>query len=274
MKLNFEGGSSVNESNIRKLLPEGLTLGKDIRCLACVDSTNDYLKRLALQGGEHGTVVLADGQTGGRGRMDRRFESPAGAGIYLSILLKLECEPSELVTLTAWTAVAVCDALETCCGVHADIKWTNDLLLDGRKLCGILTELVMEGDIPCVILGIGLNVAQSRADFAELGLEQIATSLSAEGVTVEREELSAAIIRSLDGMLNEFPQEWQRWLNRYRQRCVTLNRPVTVLKKETNYLAYALAVEDDFTLRVRRENGEEECLSAGEVSVRGLMGYQ
>ena len=264
----------MNEPNIRKLLPEGLTLGRNLLCLDRVDSTNDCLKKLALQGGEHGTVVLADSQSSGRGRLGRRFESPAGAGIYLSVLLRPDCEAAEAIDLTAWAAVAVCDALEACCGVRADIKWTNDLLLGGRKLCGILTELVMDGDRPCVILGIGLNVTQSREDFAALGLEEIATSLAAEGVTAEREELAAALITALDGMLREFPQARARWLDRYRERCVTVNRPVTVLRNGERFAAYALAVETDFTLRVRWDNGGEECLSAGEVSVRGLMGYQ
>ena len=274
MELQLEGGSSVNEQNIRKLLPPELVLGRTMRCLECTGSTNDELKKLALRGGEHGTVVLADEQTGGRGRMGRRFESPAGAGVYLSALLRLGCPPAEALDLTAWVALAVCDALETCCGVRTDIKWTNDLLLNGRKLCGILTELVMDGATPCVILGIGLNVTQSRENFAALGLEQIATSLAAEGVTVEREELAAALIKALDGMMKEFPHKRQLWLGRYRERCITLNRPVTVLLGGERRTAFALAVEDDFTLRVRMEDGVEECLSAGEVSVRSLMGYE
>lgn len=264
----------MNENTIRGLLPPGRTLGRDIHCLDCVGSTNDYLKELALQGAEHGTVALADRQSGGRGRMGRRFESPAGAGVYLSVLLKPNCPPDELVTLTAWAAVAVREAVENCCGVRPEIKWTNDLLLGGRKLCGILTELVMDGDTPCVVLGIGLNVTQSREDFAPLGLEDIATSLAAEGVTVEREALAAAVIAALDGMMEEFPREKERWLNRYREGCMTLNRPVTVHWKGESLAAFALAVEDDFTLRVRWEDGGEELLSAGEVSVRGLLGYQ
>lgn len=264
----------MNEMSIRALLPVGSTIGKRILCLDRVDSTNDYLKKLALQGAEHGTVVLADGQSGGRGRMGRRFESPAGAGVYLSVLLRPECEPSEIVTLTAWAAVAVCDALEVCCGIRADIKWTNDLLLNGRKLCGILTELVMDRNMPCVVLGIGLNVVQSREDFDALGLGEIATSLAAEGVSrgVDREMLAAALITALDGMMKEFPQAKKQWLGRYRERCVTLNRPVSVHRTGETLNAFALAVEEDFSLRVRYENGGEECLSAGEVSVRGLLG--
>lgn len=264
----------MNEESIRKLLPPGLVLGRTIHCLDDTGSTNDELKKLALRGGAHGTVVLADSQTAGRGRMGRRFESPAGAGVYLSVLLKPECEPSQLAALTAWAAVAVCDALETCCGVRADIKWTNDLLLNGRKLCGILTELVMDGETPCVILGIGLNVTQSREDFTTLGLDGIATSLDAEGVTAEREMLAATLITALDSMMMDFPHARRKWLSRYRERCITLNRPVTVLRNGTGRTAFALVVEEDFTLRVRWEDGEEECLSAGEVSVRGLMGYQ
>ena len=270
----LEGGSGMNKEKVETLLPENCVVGGTLLCFECMDSTNDYLKNLALQGGKHGTVVLADGQTGGRGRMGRRFESPNGAGIYLSVLLRPACLPAEAVDLTAWAAVAVCDGLKVCCGVETDIKWTNDLLLHGRKLCGILTELVMDGEQPCIILGIGLNVTQSRAEFDVLGLGEIATSLAAEGVTVEREAVAASIIRSLDKMVAEFPHMRQAWLECYRERCVSVNKPVTILRGGEHYVAFALAVEEDFTLRVRRENGVEECLSAGEVSVRGLMGYQ
>ena len=274
MKVTLKGGRGVNEAAIRGLLPASLTLGRKLLCLERVGSTNDSVKALALQDGEHGTVVLAESQSEGRGRMGRRFESPAGAGVYLSVLLRPDCPPAELVTLTAWAAAAVCEALERCCGVYPRIKWTNDLLLNGRKLCGILTELVMDGDTPCVVLGVGLNVTQSREEFAALGLEDVATSLAAEGVAVEREELAAAVITALDGMVKGFPQKRRLWLERYRERCVTLNRPVTVLRGGESRAAFALAVEGDFSLRVRWENGGEECLSAGEVSVRGLMGYQ
>lgn len=264
----------MNETRIRGLLPAERTLGRELLCPQWVGSTNEELKTLALQGGKHGTVMLADGQGAGRGRMGRRFESPEGAGIYLSLLLRLTGEPAKAAQLTAWAAVAVCSALERCCGVRADIKWVNDLLLGGRKLCGILTELVMDGETPCAILGIGLNVNQSRTELAAVGLGEIATSLAAEGVTVARETLAAAILTEMEEMMGEFPHAEQKWLERYRALCITKNRPVTVLRGGEPHAAFALAVEDDFSLRVRMEDGHEERLTAGEVSVRGLMGYQ
>lgn len=256
---------------IQRLIPPERTLGNRILYLDCVGSTNDYLKNLALQGEPHGTVVLADCQSGGRGRMGRRFESPDGSGVYLSVLLRRKVSPEQLVTLTAWAAVALCEAVEQCCGVRPAIKWTNDILLNGRKLCGILTELVMDGDMPCIVLGIGLNVTTSREEFAALGLAELATSLNAEGIARKRnrEIVAAAVIAALNRMDHEFPQEHAKWLELYRERCVTLNRSVSVHRNGETFPAYALAVEDDFTLRVRKKDGQEERLLAGEVSVRG-----
>lgn len=261
--------------SIRVALPSGLTLGSEIHCLDSVDSTNTYLKKLALGGAPHGTVAVALEQTGGRGRRERRFESPAGAGLYLSVLLRPNCAPTEMVDLTAWTAVAVCDAIEECCGLRPGIKWTNDLLLGGRKVCGILTELVIDADASAAcVVGIGINLRQSREDFAACGLEAIATSLAAEGVAhgVTRSALAAAVIAALDRMAAQFPHRRAEWLNRYRARCVTVGKPVLVLRGEEQIPAQALAVEDDFTLRVRYDDGREETVSAGEVSIRGWMG--
>lgn len=264
----------MTAESIRAALPSGLTVGGQVICLDNVDSTNTYLKNLALEGAPHGAVVVAHAQTGGRGRRERRFESPAGAGLYLSVLLRFDCPPAELVDLTAWTAVAVCAAVENCCGVRTDIKWTNDLLLNGRKVCGILTELVPDGNggFACVA-GIGINLRQSRADFAAAGLEEIATSLTAEGVEqgVTRSGLAAAVIAELDRMTAAFPEKRAAWLADYRSRCVTVGRRVLVLRGEECAPALALAVEDDFSLRVRYDDGREENVSSGEVSIRGMM---
>ena len=193
---------------IRNLLPKGLVLGKEIICFGRVDSTNVRLKELAEAGAPHGTVVIADEQTGGKGRKGRKFESPAGAGLYFSLLLRPLCSVAETVCLTPWAAVAAAEAVFRCCGTRPDIKWVNDLLLDGRKLCGILTELGLtpDGKLDYVIIGIGINLSHTREQFAALGLDEIATSLAAEGIKgISGNEMAAALIAELDKLARDFP---------------------------------------------------------------------
>ena len=158
-----------------RLRPEELSeqfrdrrIGRELLYFDTIDSTNNELKRRAVSGSVDGTVILADQQTGGRGRRGRSFVSPAGKGLYLSAALRPQCPLSEISTLTAWTAVALCDAVEAVCGVRPGIKWPNDLVLNRKKLCGILTELEWEaesGEFSCVIIGAGINVSQDEADF-------------------------------------------------------------------------------------------------------------
>ena len=151
--------------------------------LESVDSTNTYLSRLADQGAPEGTVVVAEVQTAGRGTAGRSFFSPAGEGLYLSVLLRPEAELSQLLTLTGRAAAAVRTAMERACGASCRIKWLNDIYLNGKKLCGILAELSPDGDR--VILGVGINLLQSAESFAAQGLGDIATSLAAEGYPVD-----------------------------------------------------------------------------------------
>jgi len=265
----------LNAQQIKSLLPEGTVLAGELHCLDCVNSTNVFLKELAEGGAPHGTVVIADEQTGGKGSKGRRFESVAGAGLYFSLLLRPGCELADTVNLTPWTAVAVAGAIQSCCGVRPDIKWVNDLLLGGRKLCGILTELSASssGELDYAVIGIGINLKQTREEFAALGLGEIATSLAAEGLgEVDRNTLAAALIAALDTMAAQFPHEKELWLSRYRAGCITTEKPVRVIRGNEFRAAYALEVEDDFSLLVRYEDGTTESVNAGDVSIRGMMG--
>ena len=254
----------------------GYALGQNIICLDSVDSTNNYAKKLADQGAPHGTVVLTDLQTAGRGRRGNSFLSPAGKGLYLSVLLRPDLPPADVVNLTAWIAVAVCDAVEQVIGERPGIKWTNDLIVRSKKLCGILTEMSLEaetGDLQYVVAGIGLNVAQTEADF---GTEVASLAISLEqalGRQIRRADLAIAIIRALDGMMADFPHEKAAYLERYRADCLTLGREVRLIRKGEAQIAFAEAIDEDFALVVRHQNGETEPVSAGDVSVRGLLGY-
>jgi BirA family biotin operon repressor/biotin-[acetyl-CoA-carboxylase] ligase len=218
---------------------------------------------------------MANEQTAGKGSKGRSFASTAGAGLYFSLLLRPGCDLADTVGLTPWTAVAVSEAIFSCCGAKPDIKWVNDLLLNGRKLCGILTELSItpDGALDYAIIGIGINLKQTREDFDALELGEIATSLAAEGFAeVDRSELAAALIAALDRMAAQFPREKERWLACYRAGCISTGRPVRVIRGMQTRNAFALEVEDDYSLRVRYEDGTEESVNAGDVSIRGMMG--
>ena len=254
----------------------GCLLGQKVVCLDSVDSTNNYAKKLADEGAPHGTVVLSDHQTGGRGRRGNSFLSPAGKGLYLSVLLRPELPPSDVINLTAWIAVAVCDAVEQVIGERPGIKWTNDLILHRKKLCGILTEMSLEaetGELQYVVAGIGLNVSQNEEDF---GNEVATLAISLEqalGRRIRRADLACAIIRALDRMMGDFPHQKAAYLERYRADCLTLGREVRLLKKGEARTAFAEAIDEDFALVVRNSDGETETVTAGDVSVRGLLGY-
>ncbi len=250
-------------------------VGGEVVCLPRTDSTNDELKRRAMAGAPTGLAVTADEQTGGKGRRGRSFQSLAGKGLYLSVLLRPQV-PLEIVSqLTAWTAVAVCQAIEDTSGVAASIKWPNDVLVEGKKLCGILTELGVEaetGSLSYVVVGMGTNVSQTREDFGP-ELEPIATSLAILGTHVTRRELAAALLDRLDAMNAAFPARREDYLAEYRRRCVTLGRQVKLVRPDGETPAQALDVDDAFALRVRMASGAEETVSSGEVSVRGVLGY-
>lgn len=247
-----------------------------VRCMDTVDSTNTYLKQEAMHGAPHGLCAIANEQTAGRGRVGRTFYSARDCGIYLSVLLRPHCTPAEAVTLTAQAAVAVCRAIRSVCGVDAGIKWTNDIVLGTRKVCGILTEMTVEGEsgaLDSVVIGIGVNVNQTRSSFPP-ALQELAGSVFSEtGVRVRRALLAAALIRELAAAYAAWEADPYAALSAYRALCMTTGHAVYVLRGGAPRSAFAEAVTEDFGLRVRYGDGTSEVLRSGEVSVRGLFGY-
>lgn len=233
-----------------------------------IDSTNEELKRRARAGEDGPLAVVAREQTGGKGRRGRSFLSLPDKGLYLSVLFRPDAPAETLSQLTAWTAVAVCRAVEGVCGAKVGVKWPNDVLAGGKKLCGILTELV-EGR---VIVGMGVNLTQTGADFGP-ELADKAVSLAQLGCPADAAELEAALLRELDALRAAFPREGAVWLEEYRRRCLTLGRAVVLSTPAGETPAQALDVDGDFALRVRLADGREERVSSGEVSVRGVLGY-
>lgn len=245
-------------------------------CLDTVDSTNTYLKQLAQQNTADGFIVVANEQTGGRGRLGRSFQSIKDKGIYISMLMRLNSSPAETTNITAWVAVAICRAIETVCGVRPGIKWVNDLVLNGKKICGILTEMSIEGEtgnVQHVVTGIGINVNHQLSDFSE-DIRQIASSLAIEtGGVINRAQLTAQIIQNLDAMRFDWPFKKEEYLTAYRERCVILNQEVRIIRNGKEDIGTAVDIDDNFGLIVHFVDGHKENITSGEVSVRGFYGY-
>lgn len=240
-----------------------------------IDSTNDEAKRLAARGAPHGTVLIADHQTKGRGRMGRTFQSPGGKGIYLSLILRPHCKPDQLMHLTCAVAVAMCDAVEAACGIRPGVKWINDLILENRKLGGILTELSLnaDGTVNYAVVGIGINCSQTAGDFPE-ELRCIAISLeTALNKPVSRHLLAAEMIRALEITDRALLPKHYGILNTYRSDCITIGKEVLVHTPAENLQGLAVDVDSDGALVVRFADGSMRAVQSGEVSVRGLYGY-
>lgn len=249
--------------------------GELLRYLSETDSTNDQLKALARKGAPHGTALIAGHQTGGRGRKGRTFLSPAGMGVYLSILLRPDCAPTELMHLTCAVGCAMCDAVEAAAGFRPGIKWTNDLVCGKRKLGGILTELgfTPQGALDYAIVGIGINCCQKESDFAP-EIRDIAGSLSmAAGREIDRARVAAAMLDALFQMDKRLLSDKAGLMAQYRQSCVTLGKEISLVRGDEIRHGTALDVDGDGALVVRFPDGHTEAVNSGEVSVRGMYGY-
>lgn len=238
-------------------------------CLERVDSTNDYLKKEAKNGAPEGTVILANEQTAGKGRLGRSFASPPSMGIYLSMLLRPTGNGEDIAGLTASSAVAVCKAIESVCGISPEIKWVNDLMLRGKKICGILCESVSgEKGIDFVVLGIGLNVITRIEDFPSELLGIAGSIYSQTGFIADRGRLIAAIISELDAMYAAWKRDKTAYRDEYRRRCKILGSEITLTSRGSAAKVLALDIADDFGLTVQTASGEIGTIHWGEVSVR------
>lgn len=235
-------------------------LGHPLHCLHEVDSTNRLLKEMADGGA--GTVLLADHQHAGRGRLGRRWLTPPGSSLLFSLLLRPASLTARHGLLPLVTAVAVAEALESHLALHPTIKWPNDLLFGGRKGAGILSEI--EGDR--IIVGIGLNVNQEAEGLTEL---PEATSLRLMmGHLIERGPLLATLLQALEARYDAFEAGWEPH-EAWRQRAVLLNKPVWVYPTEgERWQGTALDIAPDGALLVERDGGGQVALHAGDVSLR------
>ena len=238
------------------------------------DSTNNRAKDAGEKGAEHGTLFVADRQIAGKGRRGRAWESPAGSSIYMTILLYPRISPMKAPQLTLLMAIAVAEGIRQVTGLDTGIKWPNDIVRNGKKICGILTEMSTEiDDINYVVIGVGINVNQET--FPQ-DIQNTATSLKLElGRNVKRSELIAAIMEQFEKCYETFLQteDLSGVKEQYNSLLVNKDQDVKVLEPGNEYEAHALGINETGELLVRLPDGQEKVIYAGEVSVRGVYGY-
>lgn len=230
-----------------------------------ISSTSDAARAFARENPGMDAVFIAEGQTAGRGRRGRSFASPAGSGIYMSLLLHPTHLASEGVLLTTGAAVAMCRAVQQVTGLSPEIKWVNDLKLHGKKLCGILSEGEIDpesGAFSYAVIGVGINVRRVPSEVSD-----IATALDLyTDKPTDRNLLAAKMIGRI---LESLSEDRAAQMREYRQRCPIEGKEITVMRGEECFAATALGITDDGSLRIRK--GEEEMLlSSGEISIREL----
>ncbi len=244
-------------------------IGRDIRVFQETTSTNDVIEKLAHDGVKEGAVVFAESQTRGRGRLGRKWMSPSKRGLWFSVLLRPDLRPQEATRLTVASATALRRAIRSQTGLEPEIKWPNDILVHGRKVAGILTELSAELDhVKHVVLGIGVDVNLSPGDYpAEL--RKLATSLKAElGQTVSRAELAVVILRELDRDYARIGSaQFAALADEWEEHCATLGQRVVIRLGDRQLRGRAEALGEDGELLLRTEHGRLERIVGGDVAL-------
>lgn len=238
------------------------------------DSTNRQAMMLEEALAVPGTLIVAGQQSQGRGRRGRTWESSPGTNLYMSLILKPDFSAEQAPMLTLLMAYSVAQALKECEQIEIQIKWPNDLLLNKKKICGILTEMSMDGsEIGRVVIGVGLNI--NEESFSE-ALSKIATSLKREvGREVEKAQILAEIMYKFEENYKEFckAKDLSPIMDGYNQILVNKGKEVCILELGNEYHGIAHGINYKGELQVEKEDGTVESIFAGEVSVRGIYGY-
>lgn len=258
----------LSESGIRMELEERYR-DSDIHVYKEIDSTNQEVKRRAIDGAPERMAILAEQQSAGKGRKGRGFYSPAGTGIYMSVLFRPTAEQSkDVVLITTAASVAVCRAIRTVLGEEPEIKWVNDVYFRGKKVCGILTEAVSDfesGHIGTVVVGIGINYRVPDDGFPE-EIRDIAGAVCGEDRMVPRNTLVAAILNELYSLYEGLSE--RTFIEDYRKLSNVIGKKVRFTSGESWVEAKALDVDQDGGLVVELENGETQVLRTGEITLR------
>ena len=239
-------------------------LGRKLDVFKTIDSTNNFAKSLAQLGAVHGTTVIAEVQTQGKGRMGRSFYAPLGMGIYMSIVLRPELSVEHSLLITSCAAVAVAEAIEKVAGIDCKIKWVNDIYAGKKKLCGILTEAavnVEQGGLEYAIVGIGVNV--QNVTFPK-GISDIATSIRMETEeSVSRSVLAAEILNCFEERLETIKDK--SFIEEYRRRSNLIGKRIEVTHNEVSEMMECIGIDEIGRLLVRTDSGEEKALMSGTV---------
>ena len=258
---------TLSALGIQKYL-QGEALRLNLQTVDCTASTNSDLKLLAQQGAPAGTVLVAGQQTGGRGRRGRSFFSPPGTGVYISLLLRPQLQMQQAVLFTTAAAVAVCRAVEKLTGQNPQIKWVNDVFINGKKVCGILTEAAADletGMVEYAVLGLGLNVTKPAGGFPP-EVAKVAGSIFKAPQGNAKNRLTAEVLNQLSNLLQN--PAGPDIYNDYKSRQLLLGRKVTFEQNGVQQTATAVDVARDYGLVVQLPNGQQRVLSSGEVSCR------
>ncbi len=273
-----ESTDKVSDNKLKDNNPDDNKLEgvfQHIRYFEKTDSTNNQAKLAAESNAPDGTLFVAECQTGGRGRRGRSWESPAGTGIWMSLLLRPDMSPESASMLTLVLAIAMVEAIrEEVKDIDCYIKWPNDIVVNGKKITGILTEMSAEMDlIHYVVIGIGINVNTTEFDEA---IRDMATSLYLETHRkIKRSNIIAAFSRSFDKYYHEFlkTNDLSLLVDKYNKLLINKDRTVRAIYEKEELIATAIGINKEGELIVKDEAGKEIAIRAGEVSVRGLYGY-
>jgi BirA family biotin operon repressor/biotin-[acetyl-CoA-carboxylase] ligase len=259
----------LHADDLKWRLEKDHRIGRDIRVFEETTSTNDVIEKLARDGVREGAVVFAEAQTRGRGRLGRHWASPAKKGLWFSVLLRPELRPQAATQLTVVSAIALRNAIAQQTGLKAEIKWPNDILVSGKKVAGILTELSAELDrIKYVLVGIGVDVNLDADDFPR-EIRGQASSLKIElGRPVARAELAAAILRELDREYGRVLQgEFSAVAGDWERHCTTIGQRVAIRLGERRVCGRAESLGEDGALLLRTDHGHLERIVGGDVTL-------
>ncbi|MGN0384026.1 MAG: biotin--[acetyl-CoA-carboxylase] ligase [Eubacterium sp.] len=260
----------ISPQSIKAVMPDRTAAHFDIKVFDCLPSTNNYLRELANSGTPEFTVVIAKEQTNGKGRLGRKFFSPAQTGIYISILVKPVFSATESLLLTTSAAVAVARAIEHNSNQTPCIKWVNDIFCNGKKVCGILTEAsfnLENNNIEYAIVGIGINLKDPSNGYPD-EISGIAGSIF--GSDSPAPQITSHIIADILCNFMEFYQNLSKktFLEEYKNRSIVIGKDIFIISENSKKKARVIDIDDECHLIVKTEDGNIECISSGEISIR------
>ena len=271
----IDAPDTLYPAEIKRLLNTKI-IGNEIIIIESIDSTNNYGKKICEKEFMEGTIIIAEEQTAGRGRLGREWMSPKGEGIWVSILLKPGIKPEQASQLTILAAYAAAISIRELLELDALIKWPNDIVIDGRKVCGILTEMGAEIDkINYLIVGIGINANIEDKSFCDNRINTATSLRILKGKAIDRKTLLAKVIENFENLYMDFieSKNIEGLLYKYKKISVTLGKEIKFTFNKEEFTGTAVDIDSSGRLSVKLENGEITELSSGEVSVRGIYGY-